>query len=220
MLKKHKIIIAIDGLSATGKSTLAKALAQKIGYRYIDTGAMYRAVALHFQSHALARLNDLSADMLRGIAIDLEGDRIFLNKKDVSKEIRLEKISQRVPILSQNPKVRDWLLQQQRSIGSGKGVVMDGRDIGTVVFPKAALKIYLTADAWVRARRRRDDLGDETVSLEEMKRRLEARDLQDMNRAIAPLKKAPDAIHMDNSHMTIDQQLHMIGALIDEKTSF
>ncbi len=209
-----KIIIAIDGHSSTGKSTLARALGEALGYKYISTGDMYRAVALYFLQHGVP-LDDPEAIRKALSQIRLEfktgsqGNRIFLNGQDVQDQIRQMAVANLVSEVAAIPEVRREMVRQQRLIGRDKGVVMDGRDIGTVVFPDAELKIFLTASPEARARRRYEELrarGVE-VSLEEVRRNLELRDKIDSTRADSPLRQAQDAILIDNTDLSPAQQL-------------
>lgn len=213
-----KIIIAIDGYSSCGKSTMARTLARKIGYIYIDTGAMYRAVALYCLKNHIASNGAIDESALRNampeINISFATDKAtggiitYLNGENVEKEIRSLDVSQNVSAVASLPFVREALTRQQRRMGEGKGIVMDGRDIGTTVFPNAELKIFVTASAEVRAKRRYDELQakGEKVDYNDILRNVEQRDYIDTHREVSPLVKAPDAIVLDNSHMTIDAQ--------------
>jgi CMP/dCMP kinase len=221
-----KIIIAIDGYSSCGKSTLAKALAKTLHYAYVDTGAMYRAVTLYFMDNDV-EITDPEAvkNALAHIELHFErtptGNHIFLNDKDVENEIRTMRISEMVSPVSTVSAVRRAMVAQQKRMGNRKGIVMDGRDIGTVVFPEAELKIFLTADPDIRAQRRYDELkakGQETP-IEDVKNNLMERDLIDSNRADSPLRQAADAILIDNTFLTPEQQLNKVLALV-EKTKF
>ncbi len=211
--KMKKINIAIDGHSSCGKSTLAKALAAKLHYLYIDSGAMYRAVTLYFLNKG-TDINNAEAVKahLEEITIsfkNLNGEnRTLLNDADVSEEIRSMAINNFVSPVAAISSVRKKLVHQQQIIGSKKGVVMDGRDIGTVVFPDAELKIFLTANIETRAQRRFDELRRKgnAVSLEEIKQNLSERDRIDSNRIDSPLKQANDAILLDNSNLTPIEQ--------------
>jgi CMP/dCMP kinase len=213
----RKIIIAIDGYSSCGKSTLAKALAKELHYAYVDTGAMYRAVTLYFLDNDLD-IND-KEDVLKAlenIEIHFErtpyGNHVFLNGKDVENEIRTMRVSEMVSPVSTISVVRRAMVAQQQKMGNRKGVVMDGRDIGTVVFPTAELKIFLTADTDIRAKRRFDEMkskGQET-DIDAIRHNLLERDLIDSNRADSPLRQADDAILIDNSHLTPDEQLKKV----------
>lgn len=218
-----QIIIAIDGYSSCGKSTLAKALAKSLRYAYVDTGAMYRAVTLYFLDNNID-INDLEEvrSALNKIELHFEhtptGNHIFLNGKDVENEIRTMRISEMVSPVSTISIVRRAMVAQQQQMGKRKGIVMDGRDIGTVVFPNAELKIFLTADTEIRTQRRYDELkakGQE-ATFEEIKNNLTERDLIDSNRADSPLRQAEDAILIDNSYLTPDEQLQKVMELVGQ----
>lgn len=211
----RKIIIAIDGYSACGKSTTAKEVARILGYRYIDSGAMYRAVTLHFLDNHVALTNPKEvAKALEAIKLsfhvnDKGTSEICLNGISVEKKIRKMKISQNVSPVSAIKEVRHAMVDQQRKMGKSKGIVMDGRDIGTVVFPDAELKLFLTADILTRAFRRQQELleKDELVDLDTIVENLQNRDKIDSTRAESPLRKAEDAIEIDTTHITIDEQV-------------
>ncbi len=214
-----RITIAIDGYSSCGKSTMAKSLARKIGYIYVDTGAMYRSVTLYAIRNNLF-LQDGSVDSATlqtrmdeiDISFRLNKDTqtpdTYLNRECVEKEIRTLEVSQRVSIIAALPFVRTALVKLQQQMGKEKGIVMDGRDIGTVVFPDAELKVFVTASADVRARRRYDELKEKGMEAdyEDILKNVNERDYIDSHRAVSPLRKADDAIELDNSHMTIAQQ--------------
>ena len=213
-----KITIAIDGFSSCGKSTMAKDLAKEIGYIYIDSGAMYRAVTLYCLRHNLfdgdtvntQKLSELIHDIHISFKLDEQSRQplTYLNGECVEKEIRTLAVSQKVSFVAAVGFVREELVRQQQQMGKEKGIVMDGRDIGTTVFPDAELKIYVTASARIRAQRRFDELQakGEPGSFEEILANVEERDRIDMNRPVSPLRKADDAIVLDNSEMTIPQQ--------------
>ena len=209
-----RITIAIDGFSSCGKSTMAKELAHRIGYIYIDSGAMYRAVTLYCLDNHLITDNRIDREALAR-AIDsikitfvtnpvTHKQETYLNGVCVEKEIRTMRVSQSVSVVSQIDFVREALVAQQRAMGHAKGIVMDGRDIGTAVFPDAELKIFVTASARVRAERRAAEMED--ADIDSIERNITMRDEMDMTREISPLRKAHDAIELDNSHMTIAQQ--------------
>ena len=214
-----KITIAIDGFSSCGKSTMAKDLAKEIGYIYVDTGAMYRSVTLYALRHNLfnadgsIREEELKAQM-KNINISFQLNKttgkpdIFLNGENVEKDIRSMEVSSHVSPIAALPFVRAALVAQQQRMGAGKGIVMDGRDIGTVVFPDAELKIFVTASAEVRAQRRYDELKAKGMEADfnDILKNVEERDYIDSHRATSPLRKAPDAIELDNSNLTIAQQ--------------
>ena len=217
--KAPKIIIAIDGFSSCGKSTFAKAIAARLGYIFIDTGAMYRAVTLYALDHGAIRSGIVDEEavvrLLGEISITFRfnpergASDIYVNGDLAEGRIRTIEVSNCVSRVSAIPEVRSKLVAMQQEMGRRRGVVMDGRDIGTVVFPDAELKIFMTADPAVRARRRYDELrarGDE-VSLEEIERNVRERDRADMSRAVSPLRQAEDAIVLDNSHMSVGEQM-------------
>lgn len=214
-----KITIAIDGFSSCGKSTMAKDLAKEIGYIYVDTGAMYRSVTLYALRHNLfnadgsIREEELKAQM-KNIDISFQLNKTtgrpdtFLNGENVEKDIRSMEVSSHVSPIAALSFVRAALVAQQQRMGAGKGIVMDGRDIGTVVFPDAELKIFVTASAEVRAQRRYDELKAKGMeaNFNDILKNVEERDYIDSHRATSPLRKAPDAIELDNSNLTIAQQ--------------
>ena len=214
-----KIIIAIDGHSSCGKSTFAKAIAARLGYIFIDTGAMYRAVTLYAlengaipsgivdESRVVAMLGDINIDFR--FNPERGASDIYVNGDLVEGKIRTIEVSNCVSAVSSIAEVRTKLVAMQQEMGLRRGIVMDGRDIGTVVFPDAELKIYMTADAMVRAERRYKELtakGD-SVTLEEIYENVVSRDKADMSRAISPLRKADDAIVLDNSKMSVEEQM-------------
>ncbi len=210
-----KIIIAIDGYSACGKSTTAREVAKELNYKYIDSGAMYRAVTLSFLQHHVALTNPKEVDRaLQGIRITFlinsKGiTETYLNGINVEKEIRKMSVSEKVSQVSALRTVRVAMVEQQRKLAKERGVVMDGRDIGTVVFPDAELKIFLTADMLVRAFRRQKELleRDDLVDIDTIISNLQQRDEMDSNRTESPLRKAPDAIGIDTTHISIDEQV-------------
>lgn len=213
-MKQPRIIIAIDGYSSCGKSTMAKELARRIGYIYIDSGAMYRAVTLYSLEHNIIVDDTINIELLRSemskIKITFATNPLtgkqetYLNGVCVEQEIRSMRVSNSVSKISQIDFVRQSLVAQQRDMGNNKGIVMDGRDIGTAVFPDAELKIFVTASARVRAERRAAEMQD--ADIDAIERNIAMRDEMDMTRAISPLRKADDAIELDNSFMTIDEQ--------------
>jgi len=214
----EKITIAIDGYSSTGKSTIAKQLAKALGYIYVDTGAMYRAVTLYAMRQGYVNLDTNNTEALVGsLALinlkfvyndQLGFAEIYLNDENVEREIRTMEVSKLVSKVATVGEVRKKLVHIQKQMGLEKGIVMDGRDIGTVVFPKAELKLFLTATPEKRATRRYKELLDkgEDVSYEEVLRNVEQRDYIDTHREISPLKKAEDAIIIDNSDMGLEEQ--------------
>lgn len=219
MMDNKRIIIAIDGHSSCGKSTFAKAIAARLGYIFIDTGAMYRAVTLYALEHGAITSGIVDegrvVDMLKDIEIDFRfnpergASDIYVNGDLAEGKIRTIEVSNCVSAVSSIGEVRAMLVAMQQQMGHRRGVVMDGRDIGTVVFPEAELKIYMTADPMVRAERRYKELtakGD-NVTLEEIYENVVSRDKADMTRAISPLRKADDAIVLDNSHMSVEEQM-------------
>jgi cytidylate kinase len=217
----RKIIIAIDGYSACGKSTTAREVAKIIGYRYIDSGAMYRAVTLYFLDHHISLTNPREViRALQEIKITFQVNAIgatetFLNGLNVERTIRKMRISENVSQVSALREVRHALVEQQRKLGRTRGIVMDGRDIGTVVFPEAELKLFLTADILVRAFRRQRELlekGD-LVDLDAIMANLQKRDEFDSHRAESPLVQARDAIVMDTTHITIEEQVDEVVRL-------
>lgn len=226
-----KIIVAIDGLSSCGKSTMARELAQEVGYTYIDTGAMYRAVTLYALRHGLlapdgqidtAALEKQMDDIRITFRVNPATGRseTYLNGEQVEAAIRGMEVSAQVSRIASLPFVRRALVAQQQAMGREKGVVMDGRDIGTVVFPEAELKIFVTATDEVRAQRRVDELrakGTE-VSMEEVLRNVRERDRLDMERAESPLRRADDAIELDNTHLTIPEQRALLLRLFHQAT--
>lgn len=214
---KKNIVIAIDGFSSCGKSTVAKALAKKLNFIYIDSGAMYRAVTLYFLRNSVD-LNDaeavrhaLSNIQLNFIAKDTQ-TVITLNDEDVSEEIRQMPVAEKVSNVSAIKAVRTEMVRQQQRMGKSGNIVMDGRDIGTVVFPDADLKLFMTADPEIRAARRYDELiaKGENVKMEEIFDNLAFRDHQDTTRAESPLIQAPDAVVLDNSHINQEEQLEFV----------
>ena len=212
-----KITIAIDGHSSCGKSTMAKALAQKVGYVYVDTGAMYRSVTLYALRHDLFRedgsikTEELEA-ALKDIVIEqklVDGKTTtFLNGENVERDIRTLEVSNHVSPVAALPFVRTALVAQQQHMGENGGIVMDGRDIGTVVFPHAELKIFVTASAEVRAQRRYDELKEKGMAADydDILKNVQERDYIDSHRDVSPLRQADDALLLDNSHLTIAEQ--------------
>ncbi|MGM9509831.1 (d)CMP kinase [Larkinella sp. GY13] len=223
-----KIVIAIDGYSSCGKSTTAKQVAARMGYAYIDTGAMYRSVSLYFiQNHVTLTNPKAVQDALQLIQITFNfnprngRNETCLNGLNVEEEIRKMYISNIVSEVSAIPEVRYAMVAQQQKLGRRRGVVMDGRDIGTKVFPDAELKIFMTADATIRAQRRQIELlqKGEMVGLDVILENLKKRDFIDSNRSEGPLRKAEDAIELDTSFITIDEQIDWVIQLADEKIS-
>ena len=219
------ISIAIDGPAGAGKSTIAKALAKELGYHYVDTGAIYRTVA-YFLDLLGVSPKDVDGveryidELTVAIEYDEEGKQhMLMNGMDVSDEIRTQDISQKASLVSAHKVVRDMLLDMQRSVAKKHNVIMDGRDIGTVVLPKATVKIFLTASAEVRAKRRTDELlaKGQKVSYEQTLKDIQQRDYQDMNRPIAPLKQAKDAVLLDTSDLNIEEVVARMKEIIGKK---
>lgn len=212
-----KIIIAIDGPAGSGKSTTARLVAQKLGYIYIDTGAMYRALTLKVIELGIDPNDESSIiKVAENTKIELlyeNGNlKVILDGKDVSEKIRSPEVTSLVSIVSAHPKLRDIMVKKQRELGRNGGVVMDGRDIGTVVFPDADLKIFMTADVRERAKRRQKELKAQgfDVEIEKLIKEIEERDKFDSTREIGPLKKADDAIEIDTTNLTIDEQVEIV----------
>lgn len=221
----RKIVIAIDGYSACGKSSTAKEVSSILGYRYIDTGAMYRAVTLYFLDHHVALTNPKEVNRaLKQIQITFKvnarhNTETFLNGLNVEKAIRTMRVSEKVSQVSTLKDVRNAMVEQQRRMGKEKAVVMDGRDIGTVVFPNAELKIFMNADLLVRAFRRQKELlnRDQLVDLDDVIENILQRDKIDTTRAESPLKRADDAVLLDTTHVTFDEQVDEVIRLALEK---
>ncbi|MDP4261802.1 MAG: (d)CMP kinase [Bacteroidota bacterium] len=210
-----KIIITIDGWSSCGKSTLAKQLAKKLGYVYVDSGAMYRAITLYFLRNHIDWTNKSKVKAaLKEVYLDFhfnekdESSEIYLNGENVEYVIRDLVIAEKVSDIAAIKEVREFAVAQQKKLGAKKGIVMDGRDIGTVVFPRAELKIFMTADNAVRVERRFKELFEKNpnITIEEVKNNLEMRDYIDSHRAVSPLKKAHDALVLDNTNLTPEEQ--------------
>ena len=209
-------IITIDGWSACGKSTLAKQLAKELGYVYIDSGAMYRAITLYFLRNHIDWTDEQEvAEALKNIGIEFQFNEksqqseIFLNDENVEYLIRDLIVAEKVSDVATIRAVRAFAVDQQQKMGSKKGIVMDGRDIGTTVFPDAEIKIFMTADNWIRVERRFKELFEKNpnITIDEVKANLEMRDYIDSNREVSPLRKADDAIVLDNSNLTVEEQL-------------
>ena len=226
-----KIIVAIDGHSSCGKSTMAKDLAREVGYIYVDTGAMYRAVTLFAMRNNLfdaegnintERLEQLLPEVKISFKLDPETSRPMtcLNGEVVEQEIRSLEVSQHVSPIAALPFVRAKLVEQQQAMGKEKGIVMDGRDIGTVVFPDAELKIFVTASAEIRAQRRFKELEAKGMpaDFDDILKNVEERDYIDSHRATSPLRQADDALVLDNSHLTIEEQKKWLMEKFNEKT--
>ncbi|MBS5613651.1 MAG: (d)CMP kinase [Prevotella buccalis] len=224
-----KIVIAIDGYSSCGKSTMAKNLARQLGYVYVDTGAMYRAVTLYALRHQLFEADgEVDATSLQRAMPDIRisfqfnaqtgKPDTYLNDELVEQEIRTMQVSERVSKIAALPFVRTALVAQQQRMGVDKGIVMDGRDIGTVVFPHAELKIFVTASAEVRAQRRYDELQLKGMPAryDDILKNVQERDYIDSHREVSPLRKADDAIELDNSNLTIDEQQQWLLQQVDK----
>lgn len=225
-----KITIAIDGFSSCGKSTMAKDLAKKLGYVYVDTGAMYRAVTLYamrnglFNADGSVKTADLERQMNKiNITFKLnktaERPDTYLNNELVENDIRTLEVSNHVSQIAAVPFIREAMVAQQQRMGKDKGVVMDGRDIGTTVFPEAELKVFVTASAEVRAQRRYDELKEKGMPADfnDILKNVQERDYIDSHREVSPLQKAPDAIELDNSHMTIAEQSAWLMEQVKQK---
>lgn len=225
-----KITIAIDGFSSCGKSTMAKDLAKKLGYVYVDTGAMYRAVTLYamrnrlFNADGSVKTADLERQMNKiNITFKLnktaERPNTYLNNELVENDIRTLEVSNHVSQIAAVPFIREAMVAQQQRMGKDKGVVMDGRDIGTTVFPEAELKVFVTASAEVRAQRRYDELKEKGMPADfnDILKNVQERDYIDSHREVSPLRKAPDAIELDNSHMTITEQSAWLMEQVEQK---
>ena len=225
-----KITIAIDGFSSCGKSTMAKELAKKIGYIYVDTGAMYRSVTLFAMRHGLFNADgsvktDALKQQMSNIDITFKFNEkagrpdTYLNGECVEEAIRTLEVSNHVSPIAAIPFVRAAMVARQQRMGRDKGIVMDGRDIGTTVFPEAELKVFVTASAEVRARRRYDELKEKGMpaDFDDILKNVQERDYIDSHREVSPLRKAPDAIELDNSHMTIAEQSAWLMELVKQK---
>lgn len=226
---KKKIIVAIDGHSSCGKSTMAKDLAREVGYIYVDTGAMYRTVTLYALRHGMFQSDGtVNEEALREAMPTVQVSFVLdpatqlphacLNGEDVENDIRGMEVSSHVSPIAALPFVREAMTRQQQLMGQAKGIVMDGRDIGTVVFPQAELKVFVTASAEVRAQRRYDELTakGKRVNYEEILQNVTERDYIDSHRSVAPLRQAPDALLLDNSHLTIAEQKAWLRQRFDE----
>ena len=214
------MIVTIDGPAGSGKSTTARGLAARLGFQFLDTGAMYRVVGLLCEERGVD-LHDATAvaDVARSVEITLEDDRVFADGRDVTAAIRTPEVSRAASVVAVNAEVREALVRLQRLLAKGRNVVTEGRDQGTVVFPDAECKFYLTADPRERAARRQRELQQQgtDVSQEELIAEIRTRDLRDANRKVAPLKSAPDAIHVDTSHQTIEEVLDLLAETVRKK---
>ncbi len=221
-----KIVIAIDGFSSCGKSTLANELAKELNYVFVDSGAMYRAITLYFLDHQIDVNNPNEVEAaLQNIKLefiyqsDFKKSNIHLNGENVEQKIRDKNINSYVSIVAANKAVREFAIAEQQQMGLDKALVMDGRDIGTTVFPNAELKVFVTADVDVRVERRFNELQEKgfATTKEEVKNNLQERDFIDSNRDFSPLKKADDAIVLDNSQLTKDEQFQLVLKWANEK---
>lgn len=224
-MSAHKIIIAIDGYSSCGKSTLAKALAVKLGYNYIDSGAMYRAITLYFLRNSVAMNSHTEVmEAINNINLSFvfnehrQASDIYLNDENAEPYIRDMLVSDKVSEVAAIKEVRTFAVAQQQQMGKKKGIVMDGRDIGTTVFPDAELKLFMTADPEVRVMRRFKELyeNNHAITIEEVRHNLELRDYIDTTREESPLRKAEDAILLDNSTLSREEQLEMVLDMVKD----
>jgi len=226
MSSPQKIIITIDGWSSCGKSTLAKQLSKELGYTYIDSGAMYRAITLYFlRNHIDWTKHQRVEEALDDIGLEFRANHkngqteIYLNGENVEYVIRDLVVAEKVSDVAAIKEVREFAVAQQQLMGKDKAIVMDGRDIGTVVFPQAELKIFMTADNAIRVERRFKELYDKNpnITIEEVKANLEMRDYIDSHREVSPLRKAADAIELDNSNIGIKEQLELVKGWVKER---
>ena len=225
-LAMRKIIITLDGFSSCGKSTLARQLANELNYVFIDSGAMYRAITLYFLRHRVDwNHTEEVVNALKNIALEFHYNPVtgksdmYLNQEDVELPIREMPVSDNVSAVSAVKEVREFAVAQQQLMGVKKGIVMDGRDIGTTVFPNAELKIFVVADPAIRVARRYKEMYEKnpTITIEEVKNNLESRDYMDSHRAVSPLRKATDAIELDNSNLSREEQLGIVLGWAKEK---
>lgn len=228
MAGKKKIIVTIDGWSSCGKSTVARQMARELNYVYIDSGAMYRAITLYFLRNHIDWTNTADVlEALKNIQLEFrfneqsEQSEMFLNDENVEYVIRDLVVAEKVSEIAAIREVREFAVKQQQAMGKKKGIVMDGRDIGTVVFPNAELKIFMTADNAVRVERRFKELyaKNPNITIEEVKNNLEMRDYIDSNREVSPLRQAEDALVLDNSKLTMEEQLKIALNWVKERNS-
>jgi len=219
-----KILIAIDGPAGSGKSTTARLVAKRLGYTYVDTGAMYRAVTLKVLTSKISpsdesRVVELAEQSRLDLLSDHTDLRVILDGNDVTDQIRSEDVTKNVSLVSSYPGIRKLMVDRQREIGARKGCVVDGRDIGTVVFPDAELKFFMTADIMERARRRQLELSSKGTELPivQVVHELKTRDMKDSTRETSPLRKADDAVEIDTTNMTIDEQVGKILGYVNEE---
>lgn len=223
---EKKIIITIDGWSSCGKSTLAKQMAKKLGYLYVDSGAMYRAITLYFlrnhidwtdKKEVIKALQEINLEFIFNTRTEIS--EMYLNDENVEYVIRDLVIAEKVSDVAAIKEVREFAVAQQKKMGDKKGIVMDGRDIGTVVFPKAELKIFMTADNAIRVQRRFKEFYEKNpnITIEEVKNNLELRDYIDSHREISPLIKADDAFILDNTNYTVEEQFQLAMSFVNEK---
>ncbi|MBN1755428.1 (d)CMP kinase [bacterium] len=219
MSKKKKILVAIDGPAGAGKTTAAKEISRAAGYSYVDTGAMYRALTLlSIRNNVDPESEEGLAELLQKHQITFKNHKIIIDQEEVEKEIRSQKVTQLVSTVCKHKKVREIMVNIQRGLAGEGGVVMEGRDIGTVVLPHAQLKIFLKASLEERAKRRKKDLDDsgENLTLDSLVHQIRNRDKKDSQREIAPLRKAPEAIVLDNTQLTIQEEIDFILRKIKE----
>ncbi|MDZ7270050.1 MAG: (d)CMP kinase [candidate division KSB1 bacterium] len=226
MAQQKRLIIAIDGVAASGKSTTARLVAQRLGYLYLDSGALYRALTLKVLRKGIdPAAQGTVAEIARQTQVDLRTEggelRVFLDGEDVTEEIRGPEVSEHIGPVAANGAVRQRMVELQRALAAGGGVVAEGRDIGTVVFPDADVKFYFTASLEVRAQRRQAEYAARSIdtSVRQLAAQLERRDRDDRARTYGPLRKAPDAIEVDTSHMTIEEQVEFVLQKVRERLS-